>query len=155
MKRTSLRLIGDRILVGILLIVLWQLASYFFGTYWVSTPWLVTKKFFAAIGSGEILRHSGYTIEEAFLGAIIGGVPAVILPFTLRRLPGWVSIIDPFMVGGYGAPKLALAPLFILWFGIGIESKIALVASVVFFIEYFSTLSGVRSLDAKLVQMAQ
>jgi hypothetical protein len=39
-----------------------------------------------------------------------GGVPAIILPFTLRRLPGWVSVIDPFMVGGYGAPKLALAP---------------------------------------------
>jgi NitT/TauT family transport system permease protein len=59
------------------------------------------------------------------------------------------------MVGGYGAPKLAFAPLFILWFGIGIESKIALVAAVVFFIVYFSTLSGVRALDAKLVQMAQ
>ena len=66
-----------------------------------------------------------------------------------------VAILDPFMVGGYGAPKLALAPLFILWFGIGIESKIALVASVVFFIVYFSTLAGVRALDAKLVQMAQ
>src|SRR5690606_13167967 len=60
-----------------------------------------------------------------------------------------------FMVGGYGAPKLALAPLFILWFGIGIESKIALVAITVFFIVYFSALAGVRALDTKLVQMAQ
>jgi NitT/TauT family transport system permease protein len=59
------------------------------------------------------------------------------------------------MVGGYGAPKLAFAPLFILWFGIGIESKVALVASVVFFIVYFNTLSGVRALDPRLVQMAQ
>jgi NitT/TauT family transport system permease protein len=59
------------------------------------------------------------------------------------------------MVGGYGAPKLALAPLFILWFGIGIESKIALVAITVFFIVYFSALAGIRALDAKLVQMAQ
>ena len=66
-----------------------------------------------------------------------------------------VAILDPFMVGGYGAPKLALAPLFILWFGIGTESKIALVAAVVFFIVYFSTLTGVRALDARLVQMAQ
>ena len=65
------------------------------------------------------------------------------------------AILDPFMVGGYGAPKLALAPLFILWFGIGIESKIALVAITVFFIVYFSALAGVRALDAKLVQMAQ
>ena len=79
----------------------------------------------------------------------------MLLPFLLRRHPIIVAILDPFMVGGYGAPKLAFAPLFILWFGIGIESKIALVASVVFFIVYFATLSGVRALDAKLVQMAQ
>ena len=79
----------------------------------------------------------------------------MLLPFLLRRHPLMVAILDPFMVGGYGAPKLAFAPLFILWFGIGIESKIALVASVVFFIVYFNTLSGVRALDPKLVQMAQ
>ena len=149
------RLLIDRILVCIALLALWQLASWYFGVYWVSTPRLTIVKFYNSMMSGEMLRHAGYTIEEAFIGAVIGAVPAIILPFTLRRLPGWVSVIDPFMVGGYGAPKLALAPLFILWFGIGIESKIALVASVVFFIEYFSTLSGVRSLDAKLVQMAQ
>ena len=59
------------------------------------------------------------------------------------------------MIGGYGAPKLAFAPLFILWFGIGVESKIALVASVVFFVVYFATLAGVRALEPKLVQMAQ
>ena len=79
----------------------------------------------------------------------------MLLPFLLRRHPLVVAILDPFMVGGYGASKLAFAPLFILWFGIGIESKIALVASVVFFIVYFSTLTGVRALDPKLVQMAQ
>ena len=79
----------------------------------------------------------------------------MLLPFLLRRHPLMVAILDPFMVGGYGAPKLAFAPLFILWFGIGIELKIALVASVVFFIVYFNTLAGVRALDPKLVQMAQ
>ena len=82
-------------------------------------------------------------------------MPAAALPFALRRLPIVTAILDPFMVGGYGAPKLALAPLFILWFGIGIESKIALVAITVFFIVYFSALAGVRALDTKLVQMAQ
>jgi NitT/TauT family transport system permease protein len=78
----------------------------------------------------------------------------VALPFALGRLP-ITAILDPFMVGGYGAPKLALAPLFILWFGIGIESKIALVAITVFFIVYFSAQAGIRALDARLVQMAQ
>src|SRR5207237_8902210 len=103
----------------------------------------------------ELLHHTGYTLGEAAAGTLIGGVPAVLLPFILRRHPIIVAILDPFMIGGYGAPKLAFAPLFILWFGIGIESKIALVASVVLFIVYFATLSGVRTLDAKLVQMAQ
>lgn len=145
----------DRILVGVALLLLWQLGSWLLGTYWLSTPWLTISRFCTSTWSGEMIRHAGYTIEEAALGAIIGAVPAIILPFALRRMPTVVAVLDPFMMGGYGAPKLALAPLFILWFGIGIESKIAVVASIVFFIEYFSTLSGVRQLDAKLVQMAQ
>ena len=145
----------DRLIVLVILIAAWQAVSMIFGVYWVSTPWLTFTRFFAMLFDGELIRQSGYTIEESFLGALIGGVPAVILPFILRRSPILVSILDPFMVGGYGSPKLALAPLFILWFGIGTESKIALVASVLFFIVYFSTLAGVRSLDAKLVQMAQ
>ncbi len=94
------------------------------------------------IASGELLRHAGYTLAEAAAGTLIGGVPAVLLPFLLRRHPIVVAILDPFMVGGYGAPKLAFAPLFIVWFGIGMESKIALVVSVVFFIVYFATLNG-------------
>jgi len=105
--------------------------------------------------SGEILRHASYTISEALIGFVLGGIPAAVLPFLLRRFPIVTAILDPFMVGGYGSPKLALAPLFILWFGIGIESKVALVAFTCFFIVYFSTLSGIRALDTKLVQMAQ
>jgi NitT/TauT family transport system permease protein len=104
---------------------------------------------------GQILVHASYTLLEAVAGFLLGALPAAALPFLLRRLPLVTAIIDPFMVGGYGAPKLALAPLFILWFGIGIESKIALVAITVFFIVYFSALAGIRALDAKLVQMAQ
>jgi NitT/TauT family transport system permease protein len=145
----------DRLIVLLVLLALWQAGSMVFGNYWLSTPWSTVTRFFAALFDGELVFHGGYTISEALAGCVIGGVPAVLLPFLLRRQPVIVAILDPFMVGGYGAPKLAFAPLFILWFGIGIESKIALVAAVVFFIVYFSTLSGVRALDTKLVQMAQ
>ncbi|HVA13965.1 MAG TPA: ABC transporter permease [Stellaceae bacterium] len=149
------RRLTDRILVCIVLLAFWQLGSWIFGTYWLSTPWLTISRFFTSIWSGEMVRQAGYTVEEAALGAVIGAVPAIILPFALRRMPTVIAILDPFMIGGYGLPKLALAPLFILWFGIGIESKIAVVVSIVFFIEYYATLSGVRALDTKLVQMAQ
>lgn len=145
----------DQILVLFILIAIWQTLSYALGVYWVGTPWGVTVRLYNGILNGEILRHASFTISEAMLGFVIGGIPAAVLPFLLRRMPLITAIVDPFMVGGYGSPKLALAPLFILWFGIGIESKIALVAFTVFFIVYFSTLQGIRALDTKLVQMAQ
>jgi NitT/TauT family transport system permease protein len=151
----SLRTHGDQILVLVVLVVIWQALSLTLGTYWVGSPWGVATRFAAGAASGDLIMHASYTVIEAAAGFIIGALPAIALPFTLRRLPIMTAILDPFMVGGYGAPKLALAPLFILWFGIGIESKIALVAVTVFFIVYFSTQAGIRALDAKLVKVAQ
>jgi NitT/TauT family transport system permease protein len=143
------------VLVLVILLAIWQGLNFAFGTYWIGSPWGVATRLAGGILNGEILRHASYTLFEAVAGFLIGALPAAALPFALRRLPIVTAILDPFMVGGYGAPKLALAPLFILWFGIGIESKIALVAITVFFIVYFSALAGIRALDAKLVQMAQ
>jgi NitT/TauT family transport system permease protein len=152
---TSLRTRGDQVLVLVILLAIWQGLSLAFGTYWIGSPWSVATRLASGLLNGELLRHASYTLFEAVAGFLIGAIPAAALPFALRRLPIVTAILDPFMVGGYGAPKLALAPLFILWFGIGIESKIALVAITVFFIVYFSALAGIRTLDAKLVQMAQ
>jgi len=152
---TRWRTYTDRLIVLAVILAAWQVGSFLVGPYWLSSPWAVAARFTAQILNGELIVQGGYTVEEALIGTVIGGVPAVLLPFLLRRHPVIVAILDPFMVGGYGAPKLAFAPLFILWFGIGIESKIALVASVVFFIVYFNTLAGVRALDPRLVQMAQ
>jgi len=146
---------SDQVLVLIALFAIWQACSFWLGTYWVGSPWGTVTRLISGVLDGELLSHASFTLAEAVIGFLLGGIPAVILPFLLRRLPIVTAILDPFMVGGYGAPKLALAPLFILWFGIGIESKIALVAITVFFIVYFSALSGIRALDTKLVQMAQ
>src|SRR5262245_60337826 len=151
----SRRARSDHVLVMVLLLAVWQGLSFAFGTYWIGSPWGVATRLASGVASGEILRHASYTLLEATAGFLIGALPAVALPFTLRRLPILTAILDPFMMGGYGAPKLALAPLFIFWFGIGIESKIALVAITVFFIVYFSAQAGVRALDARLVQMAE
>jgi NitT/TauT family transport system permease protein len=150
-----LRTRGDQILTLVLLFAIWQALSLWLGTYWIGSPWGVVTRLYDGVVTGSVLQHASFTLSEAVIGFILGAIPAAALPFLLRRLPIVTAILDPFMVGGYGAPKLALAPLFILWFGIGIESKIALVAITVFFIVYFSALAGVRALDTKLVQMAQ
>jgi NitT/TauT family transport system permease protein len=151
----ALRARGDQLLVFVILLAIWQALSLWLGTYWIGSPWGTIVRFYQGIADGQLLVHASFTLTEAVAGFLLGAIPAAALPFLLRRLPIVTAILDPFMVGGYGAPKLALAPLFILWFGIGIESKIALVAITVFFIVYFSSLAGIRALDAKLVQMAQ
>ncbi|OGA02028.1 MAG: hypothetical protein A3H35_06655 [Betaproteobacteria bacterium RIFCSPLOWO2_02_FULL_62_17] len=145
----------DQLLVLVVLLAIWQGLSILLGEYWIGTPWGTVRRLVSGIADGELLQHASYTVAEAIIGFLVGGIPAAALPFVLRRLPMVTAIIDPIMVGGYGSPKLALAPLFILWFGIGIESKIALIVFTVFFIVYFSTLAGIRALDPKLVQMAQ
>jgi NitT/TauT family transport system permease protein len=150
-----LRARADQLLVLVVLIAVWQALSMALGTYWISSPWGVTTRFLAGAFSGELLHQASYTVIEAAAGFVLGALPAIALPFWLRRLPVATAILDPFMVGGYGAPKLALAPLFILWFGIGIESKIALVTITVFFIVYFSAQAGIRALDPRLVQSAE
>lgn len=145
----------DRLLAGLLLLGLWWLAAAIVGSYWISSPLETVQRLWALAATGELLRHTGTTLAAAALGFTLGGVPGVLLPMLLRKHPFLQAVLDPFLTAGYGLPKLALAPLFILWFGIGMASKVVLAASVVFFIVFFSTQAGVRQTDQRLVRMAR
>ena len=145
----------DRLVVLVVILAAWQAGSMILGIYWLSSPWATASRFVTTLFSGELIRQAGYTIEESFIGAIIGGVPAVILPFVLRRSPLVVAILDPFMVGGYGAPKLALAPLFILWFGIGTTTSVCAVFLACLLPMVVNTAQGVASTPRVLVWGAE
>src|SRR5262245_66495992 len=101
----SLRARSDQVLVMVLLLAIWQGLSLALGTYWIGSPWGVATRLASGVASAEILRHASYTLLEAAAGFLIGALPAVALPFALRRLPILSAILDPFMMGGYGAPK--------------------------------------------------
>jgi NitT/TauT family transport system permease protein len=85
------------------------------------------------------------------VGFAIGATAAILLGFVLARNIILARLIDPFMIAFYSIPKLALAPLFILWFGIGLEPKVILVTTVVFFLVFVNTYAGVRDVDQELV----
>ena len=70
--------------------------------------------------------------------------------FVLGRREILADILDPYVVAFNGIPRIALAPLFIIWFGIGPTSKVILVISVVFFLTFFNTFAGVKGVDAEL-----
>jgi len=149
------RVPADRVVVAVAALIVWQVAALIAGPHWISPPLSTARRLGQLAWSGELERHAAYTLAAAVGGFLAGGVPGVVLPFVLRRTPRLAAILDPYLVAGYGMPKLALAPLFILWFGIGLASKVALVASIVFFLLFFSTAAGVRGIDVRLVAMAR
>lgn len=145
----------DRIAFGTMLLLAWQAASTWTGPELLSSPLLVLQQLYRWSIGGVLSANAGYTLLAAILGFAIGGLPGLALPFVLRKRPFVTAVLDPFILVGYGLPKVAFIPLFIIWFGIGIWSKVALVASVSFFLVFFSTMEGVRGVDPRLLRMAK
>lgn len=146
---------GDRLAVALLLLVTWQVVSSAAGEFWIASPWSTLKRLGAELFRGTLLYHAKFTLWEAAAGCVLGGVPGVILPFILYRFRFANVVLQPFIAGAYGIPKVAIAPLFILWFGIDLESKIAVVVSVVFFLVFYYTEAGIAALEVRLVNMAR
>ncbi|HEY4224297.1 MAG TPA: ABC transporter permease [Pseudolysinimonas sp.] len=137
-----------RLGVLVLLIVLWQLVSLQVGSLWVSTPAAVVTRFGILIGDGSLLSNTLVTLQEAVLGLIFGTVIGLVAGILIARSPRMVSsALDPFILAAYSLPRVALAPFFVLWFGIGLTSKIALVVSVVGFVVLLNVRQGIEATD--------
>lgn len=145
------RRVFDRLLVAFVILASWKIASALVGSLWLGSPEATAQRLWTLLLGGELARHTAYTVQAAIFGFVIGGLPGLALPFALRRSPTITAIVEPFLVAGYGLPKLALVPMLVILFGIGINSKIALVALVTFFLVYFNTVAGIRSVDERLV----
>lgn len=144
---------AGRIALGVACLVAWQLASNAMGRDWLPGPVQVLARIWALAVSGELIRDTLVTFSEAAAGMILGGAAGAALPFVLRLSPRLMAALDPLISAAFGLPKLALAPLFILWFGIGMATKVAFVASIVFFLLFYNGLAGILSIDPRLVAM--
>ena len=141
--------------VGIfaLVAVLWQsLAQFVIGVNWVSSPTLVLQRLVRMTSDGSLARNTGATLQETLLGLIVGILAGVLGGILIARAPAVVAReIDPYLLGVYSLPRVALAPFFILWFGIGLVSKVVLVVSVVGFVVLFNVRQGMESIDADIL----
>jgi NitT/TauT family transport system permease protein len=149
-RSTMLRI--DRIIAGIVPLVAWQLASAWVGKKWISSPVDVAGRLWSMTLDGSLLMHAGETFKEAILGLLIGVVLGFVIGIVLgvqRRLS---DAVDPIVMGLYSLPRVSLAPLFIIWLGIGLLAKVVLVASMVVFVVLFSVREGVRSIDREILE---
>ncbi len=148
--------LGGIAVVGIGLLLFWQFGmGYIVNQRYISTPVEVAASLIDRIGSGDLPRHIAATMTAAGGGYLIGIAVGLIGAFGLLMTRRGYEVLEPFLLAFYAIPKIALAPLFIMWFGLALTPKLLLAALMVFFIVFMNTVSGVRNVDRGLVDVAR
>jgi NitT/TauT family transport system permease protein len=141
-----------RLALAASIIVTWQLISGpLVPEFFISKPSAILAALRQQVLTGNLFFHMGITAAEASVGFTIGALAGVTAGVLLGRITFLSDLLQPFILAFYSLPKIALAPLFILWIGIGIWMKIVLTATVVFFLVFLNTFTGVRSVSRELV----
>lgn len=104
-------------------------------------------------GPERFYIHTAITLYEAALGFVIGVVAGVGMGGIIAQSPTMESIVKPYVMGFQSLPKVAVAPLIILWFGFGLESKVVLVALLVFFPLMINSIAGFRSVERDMMEL--
>lgn len=137
-----------QIFVGVAFLAFWEFSSrYLVDPFFISSPGAVVAKLGQWITRGILIHHLSVTLYATVLGFLIGSTGGFTLGFVFGRYKRIGAVFDPYITAIYCLPKIALAPLFIMWFGIGIESKVAMSAVIVFFLVFLNTYSGVRDVN--------
>ena len=118
-------------------------------------PELVAARFVAAWTDGTIEPHLGSTLVEVILGFVVGAGLALVIGYALARSAVVERLLSPYLVAAQATPILALAPLFALWFGSGLLGKVVICALIVFFPVAVATMVGIRSVDARLLELGR
>ncbi len=129
----------------------WGVRAGLLDPFFVSRPGAIAARVGQWMLTGSIWGHLAVTLEESVLGLIVGALLGIGLGFALGRSPFAASVCDPYIKMLNAVPRVVLAPLFLLWFGLGIWSKVALAVTLVFFVMFFNTYQGVRDADRVLI----
>jgi NitT/TauT family transport system permease protein len=128
------------------LLATWELAGRLTGADQVSSPSRIIGRIVIWLG-GELYPHLFTTLGELACGMAIGCSLGVLAGLALGRMPIVSAILRPIIVGLYSVPLVTLAPLFIMFFGLGLLPKIVLVSIVTFFLLFFNTFTGAQQVD--------
>src|SRR5260370_23414624 len=151
-------LLSLQILVAIVALALWQLLASvpIFGKMWLppfffSNPVDVGSQIVAWFASGVIWKHLLITLTESILAFTIGSVAGIAVGFWFARQPRVAAVFDPYVKMVNALPRVVLAPIFTLWLGLGIWSKVALGVTLAFFIVFFNVYPGVQDVSTTVL----
>ncbi len=155
-RRARLIIPALQLLVLLALIAAWQLGA---SSGWIDpvlakTPSQSWDYFRTAVADGEIWHNSVATLSAVFIAWILASIVGTVCGIALGLLPRTERVLTPFLDAFNAMPRIALAPLFIVALGIGTSAKVALAATLVFFIVMSSARAGVRSTDAEWLRLS-
>ncbi|MCX8191739.1 MAG: ABC transporter permease [Nitrososphaerales archaeon] len=157
-----LRLTLQRLSVIAFIVFMWELTTggidprfMLFSPLLAGRPSLIIIDLYGYLISGLFLKDFIFTMQATFIGLFIGIVTGVGCGLLFAYHKGIAETLDPIFVGFNSLPRPALAPLLLIWFGLGIASKIFLAWSIVFFLVFYNTLLGVKSIDPDLIKVVK
>jgi NitT/TauT family transport system permease protein len=121
--------------------------------FYVSKPSEILEIMWEWLTDGTLVTHGWVTLQETMIGFLLGCGAGMLFGFALGVSPAANAVLRPFVMAAYSIPKIALAPLFLLWFGLGMTPKIVLVAFIVFFLVFMNTYAGVLAVDPDLIDV--
>ncbi|MGE3620594.1 MAG: ABC transporter permease [Acidimicrobiia bacterium] len=129
--------------------------SAFLDEFYVSKPSAIWRSITSWLDQGILFSSIAVTLQEAVWGLLIGTGLGLVAGFSLGVSPLLSAVLKPYVTALNSIPRLALVPLFLLWFGLGISSKLALVATIVFFLVFYSTYAGVQDVEQELIDVVR
>lgn len=143
------------VLAGIVLVAAWYgyIVYFHVPSYVLPRPDAVVMSAARAFGTGYIWSHLWFTTQSTVIGYVLGCGIGVALGSALAEWPMVERALYPYIVVFQSMPKVALAPLLIVWFGFGLESKIVMVALICFFPVFINTFVGIRQADSDLIDV--
>jgi ABC-type nitrate/sulfonate/bicarbonate transport system permease component len=147
---------GRVVVSGVIGIVVWQLfaTSVVRNPLFLPGPAAVLTASLEVIRSGELLDNLKVSLSYFAVGSALGFAGGVLLGIVLGASQKVADYVDPWVSAAYTAPLVALTPLLIIWFGIGLWSKTIIIALVVIFPVTIGTVAGIRSTDRSLLEVA-
>lgn len=145
-----------RAIIVILFLLIWEFCARkkVYNPFFTSYPSEILNDMIEFYKSGALAKHTAITLTEAFLGLFYGTIIGVITAIIFGYFSTLGKIITPIITAISGIPQLTLAPVYVLWFGLGLTSKIFLAALMVFFNVFFSTYNAIKNIDKKLIESA-
>ena len=137
-------------------LLLWEIASgRWIEPFLISSPSRIISSMISSFQSGDLLQHTWVTFKEIAIGFPLGAFSGIALGYWFGRSRLLAEIFEPIIIALNGIPRTALAPLFIVWLGIDIWSKVGVVFLLTFFLNFFNTYAGMRQIDQDYIDLAR